>query len=179
MIQLTLLLGLVNSMNKRGFTLIELITTFALSTVIIILLINIILVIKDIYTSNNIESELLIEQSNLSNLINKRLIEDSLDRYESCSDSEFCYNFVFIDGTTSKLVVGEDFIRFDNYTYKIKKNTKIENPTIETIIDIEVSNTNSNNSFLVINIPIIYKLTPNKNYGISIVYQYNSNYTEL
>lgn len=170
---------MVNNMNKKGFTLIELITTFALATVIIILLINIVLVIKNIYTNNNIKSELLIEQSNLSNLINKRLTKDSLNYYESCSDSDFCYIFSFVDGTTSKLVVDDDFIKFDNYVYKIKNNTKIDKPTIETIIDIEVSNTNSNNSFLIINIPITYKLTPNKNYGINVVYQYNSNYIEL
>ena len=40
-------------MNKKGFTLVELITTFALATVIIVLLINIVLLIKNIYSKNN------------------------------------------------------------------------------------------------------------------------------
>ena len=59
-------------LNKKGFTLIELITTFALASVLIIILINIIIVIKNVYSKNDIRSELLIEQSNLSNLINKK-----------------------------------------------------------------------------------------------------------
>ena len=166
-------------MNKRGFTLIELITTFALATVIIILLVNVIIVIKNIYSKNDIKSQLLIDQSNLSNVINKRLIEDSLDTYTSCNDSNFCYNFNFVDGTSSKLVVAKDSIKFDNYVYKIEKGCTIETPIIDIIIDIEVSSSDQNNSFLILKIPIKHKLYPNKNFGIDIVYQYNSNNIEL
>ena len=166
-------------MNKKGFTLIELITTFALATVIIILLINVVVVIKNIYTNNNIKSELLIEQSNLSNLMNKKFSKDMLDSYIPCNDSDFCYEFNFVDGSISKLVVSDEFIKFDAYVYKLKNSIKTHNPTLETIIDIDVSTTDANDSFLIINIPIKHKLYPNKNYGINLVYQYNSTKVEL
>ena len=179
MILLMRQLGLVNNMNKKGFTLIELITTFALAAVIIILLINVVLIIKNIYSQNDIKSQLLIDQSNLSNVINKKLTEDALETYISCSDSDFCYNFNFIDGTSSKLVVTKDSVRFDNYVYKLQEGGVIENPVIDIILDIEVSNNEQNNSFLILKIPIKHKLYPNKNFGIDIVYQYNSNNTEL
>jgi len=160
-------------MNKKGFTVIELITTFALSTVIIIILVNVVLMIKNIYSENDIKSELLIEQSNLSNIINKKIIKDNLKTYEVCSDSSFCYKFEFVDGTTSTLVVGDDYIKFDSYVYKIKSGTSIGDSTFE-IIDVNVSSTEVNNSILVIKIPIINKIYPNDDFGINIVYQYNS-----
>ena len=166
-------------MNKKGFTLVELITTFALATVIIVLLVNVIIVIKNIYSKNDIKSELLINQSNLSNVINKKLIEDSLDTYTPCDDSDFCYNFNFVDGSSSKLVVTNDSIKFDNYVYNLKNGVVIENPIIDIIVDIEVSNTNHNNSFLILKIPIKHKVYPNKDFGIDLVYQYNSNNIEL
>lgn len=161
-------------MNKKGFTVIELITTFALSTVIIIILINVVLMIKNIYSENNIKSELLIEQSNLSNLINKKFTKDNLKTYEACNDSSFCYKFEFVDGTTSTLVVGDDYIKFDSYKYKIKSGTSIGESKLE-ITDVEVSSTEVNNSILVIKIPIINKIYPNEDFGINLVYQYNSN----
>lgn len=165
-------------MDKKGFTTIELITTFALSTVIIIILINVVLIIKNIYSQNEIKSQLLIEQSNLSNLINKKFTSDNLSSYQACSDSSFCYTFKFVDGTTSTLVVGDDYIKFDSYIYKRKGGSSIGDSTFE-ITNVDVSNTEVNNSILVIEIPISNKLYPNEDFGIKIVYQYNSNKVAL
>ena len=136
-------------MNKKGFTLIELITTFALSTVIIVLLINVVLVIKNVYSKNDIKTSLLIEQSNLSNLINKKLRKGALLSYVTCSDAKFCYNFNYIDGTTSSLKVSEEFIIFDNYIYKVSNGTTIGDLYID-IANVSVSNDSINNSFLII-----------------------------
>lgn len=161
-------------MNQKGLTLVELITTFALAAVIILILTNVIVIIKNIYSNNNIKSDLLIEQSNLSKLINQKITTGTLTSYEKCDDSEFCYNFYFIDGGTSKLIVTDDYIRFDNYVYKINNDTVIGNAKIKTET-IEVSSTDINNSFLIIDIPLENKLFSDENFGINIVYQYNSN----
>ena len=161
-------------MNRKGFTLIELITTFGLASVLIILLINIVLVIKNLYSENNIKSELIIEKSNLLHLMNKKFDTDFLDSYLPCQDSDFCYNFYFVDGSVSKLVVSDNSITFDNYTYKAKKGIKIGNPTLE-LIDIVVSSDEANNSFLVIKIPVKHKMYPNEDFGVKLVYTYNSN----
>lgn len=160
-------------MNKRGFTLIELITTFALSTIIIILLINVVILIKNIYTENDIKTGLLIEQSNLSNLINKKFSSELIS-YIPCDESDFCFSFDFSDGTTSVLVVDNQYIRFDGYVYDVKDSSIIGVPSID-IIDVEVSNVDSNNSFLVIKVPISNKLYPKEDFGINVVYSYNSN----
>lgn len=165
-------------MNKKGFTLVELITTFALATVIIVLLINIVLIIKNIYSKNNLKTELIIEQSNLSNLINKDFGVDSLDSYMPCNESDFCYDFTFIDARTVRLVVDDNYIKYGSYVFKTKGGTKIGEPTME-ISEIEVSDVSVNNNILVIKIPISNKLYPKQDFGLNIVYQYNSNLLTL
>lgn len=160
-------------MNKKGFTLIELVTTFALASVIIIILVNIIGIIKEIYVKTDVKSKLLVEQSNLSHLINTKFEEDSLESYTACMDTSFCYKFNFIDGTSAKLIVGEDYITFDNYTYKLVNDSTIESTNFE-IIEVDTIDENSNNAFLIIEIEIKNKLYKDKDFGINLVYQYNS-----
>lgn len=160
-------------MNKKGFTLIELVTTFALASVIIIILVNIIGIIKEIYVKTDVKSKLLVEQSNLSHLINKKFTEDNLESYTACMDTDFCYQFNFIDGTSAKLIVGQDYITFNNYTYKLVNDSTIESTNFEKI-EVETIDENSNNSFLIIEIVIKNKLYKDKDFGINLVYQYNS-----
>ena len=50
-------------MDKKGFTLVELITTLALTSVIVILLINVVLVINNVYSKSSIKTELYIKPS--------------------------------------------------------------------------------------------------------------------
>lgn len=165
-------------MNKKGFTLIELITTFALASVIIVILVNIIGIIKEMYVKTDVKSKLLVEQSNLSYLINTKFEEDNLESYSVCTDSNFCYQFNFVDGTSSKLIVGEDYITFNNYTYKLVKDSIIESSTID-LIEVETSSEEINNAFLLMEIKIKNKLYKDEDFGISLVYQYNSKEIEL
>ncbi len=165
-------------MKKNGFTLIELVTTFALSAVIIIILFNIVLVIKDLYTKYDIKSGIIIEQGNLSSLINKKFYDNTLISYEPCSNDDFCYIFKFENGIESKLEVYEDYIKFDNYRYEKKQGVVIGKPIMDKIT-VNVSNTSINNSFYIIQIPISNKLYKNEDLGINIVFPYNSNKIEL
>ncbi len=153
-------------MNKKGFTLIELITTFALATILIIILINIVVLIKDIYNQNNTKSKMAIEQSTLSKLMNEKF-QKGLKYYSACSDSDFCYNFIFEDGETSKLVVDDNKIIFDEYIYKLENGVGVKNPTIKrTYVDIDDESNTDN--FFTIKIPVYSKLYPNKNFGIDL-----------
>lgn len=160
-------------MKNKGFTLVELITTFALTAVIVILLINIIVVIRNIYSKTNIKTELYINQSNLSNAMNKKIDKDNLDSYEECNDENFCYIFNFIDNESVKLTISDTNIKFGDYVYKLGSGVTVDNPSVTTeyISDVE---SDKNNSFLVIKIPIKHKLYPNTDFGINLVYQYDS-----
>lgn len=165
-------------MNKKGFTVIELVTTFALTSVIIILLINVILVIKNLYSNTNVKTELYINQSNLSNIMNSKINHDNLISYDICSDSEFCYIFSFKDGTSSKLVVTQDKISFGEFVYKLNSGTQVDSPKItrDSILNMP---TTVNDSLLIIKIPIKCSLYPDIDFGINLVYQYNSSKTSL
>lgn len=154
-------------MNKRGFTLIELVTTCALSCVIIILLINIVVILKNTYTKNNIKTNLLINQGNLSNALNSKINRDNMVDHEACSEGLLCYNFTFVNGEAIKLLVEEKKIKFGNYTYSLKEGSKVSNPSIyDEYLDINTSN----DRFMVIKIPIKNKLYPNEDFGINLVY---------
>jgi len=161
-------------MNKKGFTLIELITTFALSSVIIVLLINVVVSIRNIYSKTSIKSDLYITQANLSNALNSKLHAEQLDYYTACTDSLFCYDFVLIDGETFRLVVEETKITVGNQVYELTGKTKAVNPTLN-VEYIEQNNTYSGNNILVLKIPIVNELYSNIDFGINLVYLYNIN----
>lgn len=164
--------------NKRGFTLVELITTFALAAVIIVLLINIIVVIRNIYSKTDMKTELYINQSNLSNAMNEKISEDNLLSYEECNDTEFCYIFNFYDDDSVKLSVDDNTITFGTFVYKLNSNSKIVNPSV-TKEHIDINDTSKNDSFLIIKIPITCSLYPDIDFGINLVYPYNSNKISL
>jgi len=161
-------------MKNKGFTIIELITTFALATVLIIFLLNTVIVIKNIYSKNEIKSKLMIEQGNLSYIMNKKFDRNFLVSCSPCPDSSFCFEFDFVDGTKSKLDIDNMHIKFDNYSYELIEGTIIGAPSIKKESTI-VNTASVNDSFLIIDIPITNSLFPNLNFGINLVYQYNSN----
>lgn len=161
-------------MNNKGLTLIELITTFALSAVIIVLLINVVASIRNVYSKVSIKSDLYITQSNLSNALNSKLHDDKLDSYSTCTDSTFCYNFTLVNGETLKLVVEENKITVGNQVYKLTGKTKVVNPTLVPEY-IELKEEYSGNNILVLKIPIINELYPNIDFGVNLVYLYNIN----
>ena len=165
-------------MNKKGFTLVELITTFALSAVIVILLMNIIVVIKNIYSKTSIKTELYINQSNLSNAMNKVINKDNLESYEECDDEEICYLFKFYNGESTKLIVTDSLVKFGDIVYKLGPKVSVGevNVSTETIDNVSID---KNDSFLVIKVPINCELYPNIDFGINLVYPYNSNETVL
>lgn len=162
-------------MNKRGFTLVELITTFALSAVIITILTNIVLIMKNMYNNTSAKTELYINQANLSNYINSKLNNGNLLTYSTCNDSNFCYTFTFSDGTTSRLVITDNKITFGDYNYVLKSNNYVEGESFDILNTAPLSDSTLNDSIMVINIPIKSKLYPKENFGVNIVYQYNSN----
>ena len=161
-------------MNNKGLTLIELITTFALSAVIIILLINVVVSIRNVYSKVSIKSDLYIMQANLSNVINSKLHDNKLDTYSTCTDSAFCYNFTLVNGETLKLVVEENKITVGDKVYKLTEKTKVVDPSL-TPGYIELNEEYSGNDILVLKIPIKNELYPNIDFGINLVYLYNIN----
>ena len=117
-------------MSNKGFTLIELITTFALAAIIAILLINVLVSIRNLYSNTSVRKELYINQSNLSNALNSKIQNGKITRHTSCetevTDALLCYDFELETGE-ERLIVRENQILFGKYTYNLDEKTKVEN----------------------------------------------------
>ena len=150
-------------MNNKGFTVVELITTFCLSAAVILIFFNVVLMIRDVYVTSNLKTKLLINQADLSVALNSKIRPGLLESVSGCDDSDFCYKFTFKNGEIDTLIVEDNYIKFGNYVYKLDDGTQITD-----LLD----------SFLVLKISIKNKLFDD-DFGINLVYLYNSNKTSL
>ena len=159
-------------MKKNGFTLVELITTFPLTSTIIVLLLNVVVVIKNLYINTNIKTELYINQSNLSNILNSKIRKGNLKNSLDCTEDEgylLCQNFEFYGEESIKLIVNEKSITFGDYVYKLDDNTKVVSPTFRT------EYLSNGDNLLILNIPITNELYPYMDFGINLIQIYMPN----
>lgn len=162
-------------MKNKGFTLVELIATFVLCSVIVILLINVVLVLKSVYMETKIKTDLLINQSNLATVLNSNVKENNVVSICECSDSYKCYRFAFSSGETKDLIIKSDYIKFGEYVYKLDEGSEIQTLDSYLTLDSQIITDNTKkNSILNINIPIYNNRYPNFNYGVNFNYIYKS-----
>ena len=161
-------------MNNKGFTLVELITTFAVASVVALILFNVVLSIKNTYSKANMKTNLLINQANLSNQVNSKALDENIIEIDLCDLSTYCYKIKYTDGKTLNLVIKEKSVSFGNYTYKLENgsyvdlnNIKLSYKTFDGIID-------SKDSILNIKVPIKSKQIENHDFGLNFVYLYNN-----
>ena len=159
-------------MNKKGFTTIELITSFSIASVIMLVLFNVIIIMKDNMSDINTKTNMLVAKDNLSYNINKRLKEKELTSLSMCEDGDKCYLFTYSDSTTDKLVYNTDSITFNNYTFEITDGIVVNTPTITEHYD--TMSSTEYDGYFIINIPISIN---NKDYSIKTVKHVNSNNT--
>ena len=158
-------------MNKKGFTTIELIASFSIAMVILIVLFNVVLIMKDSYQNLDGETELLVQKDNLSYTINKKLRDKNLIQLTTCTDATNCYLFTYNDSTFDKLIYDKDkkVITFDNYTFEISDSITVNDIKINEYYDDTTSTLY--NGYFIINIPLEYN---NKDYSIKIIHQFNT-----
>lgn len=163
-------------MKKNGFTLIEILVSFSLASVVMILLLNVILILKDLYMEDGMKTTLFINQSNFQKRLEEEITEKEVTEVNSCG--EHCLTFSFQDGSTKTLSYNKvaGTLTFDTYQVKLVKGSKINvfEATTKTITNIK--NTSYNNSILSVKVSITHKLIDGE-FGINLVYPYNSNVT--
>ena len=162
-------------MNKKGFTVVELIVSFTLAMTISVFLFQIVINLKNLYTNSTIKTELINIQSLVSRQMNENF-KKGIISVDECGDR--CYEFFYVDNTSDKLILSDDSIEFGNYKSKLPKNSYIRNETI----NISSSTTFSksfDDSLLIINVPIYNENFKDEVYNIKIVYPYNSNENDL
>lgn len=152
-------------MNKKGFTVVELMTTFALIAVISILLIRLTITLKEIYVNGDMKTALLTKQGNMTDKINKDLKENTLVGLTSCGIN--CVNFEYATDTkVLKINKDKKILSYGNYSIKLGDGGYFGT--------VDISNYESDiGSIINLNIPIYHKLVKG-NFGININYQAES-----
>lgn len=154
-------------MNKKGFTIVELMTTFVLVAIISTLLIRLVITLKEIYINGDMKTTLITKQSTMTDKIYKDLKNNGLIKIEACENTINCVNFVYTD-TTKKFQLDKTkkTLTYDNYTIKLGKEGYFG--------DVSIDKYNSDIGYIInLNAPIYNKLVKG-NYGINITYQLNN-----
>ena len=112
-------------MNKKGFTVIELLASFSIAMTILIVLFNVVIMMKDNIADINTKSNMLVSKDNLAYNINKKFSEKDISSITICEDGVKCYLFTYSDDSTDKLVYNTDSITFNNYTFDITSDITV------------------------------------------------------
>lgn len=159
--------------NNKGFTVVELIISFSLTAVILILLFQIVLSLKDIYVSSGIKTEILVKNSNLLRSIQTDLQGKSLISLSSCGGQ--CYQFEYLDGDVVQLSadIQKGTVTYGNHTTQLVDGSVMDTMNAFVYTDSTVEE-GINDTIVSIVIPMKNKLFPTEKHDISIVFQVDS-----
>lgn len=165
-------------MTKKGFTVVELVVSFALTAVVIIFLFNMIFGLKDLYINAVIKTELLNKQTIITQRINKELVSKKLDNLYKCGVN--CLLFGYDDNTYTRLEIDTEdkTFTFGDFTTSLVKNSSFGEITIETKTTPGVE-ADLIDTFLILRVPVYYNLFDDENYGVEIIYQYDVDTTAI
>lgn len=158
-------------MNKKGFTVVELLTTFVLITIVVSLLIVISTTLSRVYTSTSIKTELFYKQSVISKELNDSFLTKPITMISKCTDSNNCIELSYSDLTTKKIRIDDNLIHIDNNGYDIVENSIIGDVKFDIIYS-PIAHPYKPDAIFNLRIPITYKNIEG-DFGINLVYQFN------
>lgn len=169
--------------NRKGATIVELIVSITVLLVIVTFLFQTVISLKEVYNSSGIKTEMLTKQALISKMINNDLRSKKIELATTCGDNN-CIAFYFEDGTRKTLELikkteeSPAYLIYGDYKTELTKNSnfgdyQIKSETISTTANLNYD------SMLSIDIPIFHSLLQNQDYGINIVYQYDSKDTSI
>ncbi len=148
-------------MKNKGFTLVEIIVSFALTMIVVLFLFQLVITLKNVYTNNFVVSNLILKQANISKMINNDLLSPNLGNVSDFTYDQVnkCYNILFGSGIMHSICTDtiNNKVIYDNYEFDLVKGSKVGNISVER----------KNTSDLYIHIPISYP-DLDKDYGIKI-----------
>lgn len=164
--------------NNRGFTIMELILSFLITMIVAVLLFELSLNLKNLYINSGAKTELLIKQANMTKKIYDDFFNKTITGLQDCNQD--CIEFEFNDGTSKKLTINREtkVLNYGNYGVKLLTESEIGKGNIKLYTNYD-NIYNENDSYFIVNIPITHPLYEDDEFGINVVYQYNSNNTYL
>lgn len=168
-------------MNKKGFTLVEIIVTFCLVSTISFLLFQLIISLKNLYTNSDLKTVLMIDQGNMTRRMNDDFFTMPIVSINDCEDTDdaglkLCYSFNLNDQALEKVVtkqlkIYDDRIIYDGFQINIANGSKLGDVSlVATYIE---DTTVKYNGILTLDIPISNKLVLG-DFGIHMTVQYNT-----
>jgi len=164
-------------MNNKGFTVVELIVSFSLTIVITIFLVQIVSALNNLYNNSGVKTELLTKQSLISSQINSKLNDKEISSLTACGN--YCIQFNYTDNTNDILKVdyGSNTLSFGGFKTNLPSGSYFKDVKIDVVYAATVQ-IDVNNAMLNIVIPI-YSEKIEGDYGVNIVYQFNSDTTNI
>lgn len=171
-------------MNKKGFTVVELIVSFALVMMVVIMLLQIITIVKTLYVDAGIKTELLSKQAIMNRKISEQFNLKNIKAAVRCGKG--CLTFIYEDSTSSTLTVDKEkgvfsFVNNDNgtinYTTKLLSGSNFGDIEISNETVLNVSD-GKDNAMIHIKIPVKHSLVEG-DFGINLVYQYDARVTAI
>ena len=165
-------------MNKKGMTVVELVVSFSLTTVIALFLIQVVLFLKDTYAINGVKSEIILNQSIISDRLNSLFAEKKILFVDNnCGD--YCIDIIFYDSSMSTInfdVEGNRVI-IDDYVASLPSGTHMSDIafSITNIPELE----NTNNGIFSIKATLTNDLIRDESFNINAIYQFNSEENNL
>ena len=155
--------------KNKGFTLVEMLVSFTLSMILIIIMFQLIINLKDVYMTSGIKTEMINKQYLMINKIYKDLTEKKLTAISNCEEQN-CINLTYSTGETKKFNVdiSSNTLNYDNYILKVNSASTIGTTIISSNVITETK------KILTINVPITNPSFKNENFGINIVYPFNT-----
>ncbi len=160
--------------NQKGFTIVELLTAFSLSMVVMVFLFNIVMMIKENYLAQSIKSELIVQQGLLSDELAHDASEYTLIQM---SGKKGEYNFLFQDASGNsvmkKLMVTSSSITYsgNGKTYEYQFVDKAD-PVIE-VSEVKERTDGMDIGYVFLDISITTPLIENEDFGVKMVYLYS------
>lgn len=164
--------------NNKGFTVIELVVSFVLTSVIVLLLFQLVIVLKELYISAGIRSQLLTKQTIISQKINSELNDKEIIVASRCGTT--CIEFIFDDDSISRFEIDRknNTFSYGDYKTSLVNGSQYGNIKVSTNTSLEVG-AGKNNSIVRINVPIYHSLFEGDDYGINVIYQYDNRLTSI
>lgn len=163
--------------RQKGFTVVELIVSFSLTLVVILLLFQVIISLKELYVKDGVKTELMAKQSIMTQKIMDDFDRKKMETATRCGDD--CLNFSFSDNTTSQLTIdrAKGVFHYGDYTTKLVGDSDFGTIHIGNQTTLNVAK-GKKDSMIQIEIPI-HNRNLKGDYGVKVVYQYDSRTTSI
>ena len=170
--------------NNKGFSLVELIVSFSLTMVIVVILFEIIVTMKNLYVSSVTKTELLNKQNIFTDYIYSDIENYGLNSVFVCGDN--CISFSYNNGLVKNLEwsfysdanVSQALQSLSYGDYKINLITNASFDTSLTLSNNGYTLTgvkicsNPINQYFNIQLPIKHTMFKDRDFGISLLYVY-------